>query len=313
MKKHLTLLTLISVFSLSGFGQSQTRTATYLNNLNNFQAVFGDQNFPRARAQDVATDNNTFTCSGKLFGIPDSTSSFRSSSVSSLALQGFGFNIPSNATIDNISITVRRFKKGTIPVGDQIVSLMQRYQCGVGQPCRYGVHWTYLDNYPGKIYPTMETSYTFSQNGRGTNGGFYHTDEYQWTPAIVNHTYFGVRIDNYPPIGKGSVQICYDLVEVTVNFTVPGSPVKMMLNELSVYPNPSTSNTNLRFIAVENGKVVIELYNSTGSKISTIFSGNVIKGQSYNVTAGDSKLPKGTYLYKISNGKQIQTGRIMKL
>ena len=73
-------------------------------------------------------------------------------------------------------------------------------------------------DYAGKLYPATETAYTFSQAGSGTNGGFYHDQVYQWTPAIVNHQYFGVRIDNYPPVGKGSVQICYDLIEVTVEY-----------------------------------------------------------------------------------------------
>ena len=41
------------------------------------------------------------------------------------------------------------------------------------------------------------------------------------TPAIVNHQYFGVRIDSYPPSGKGSVAINYDLVEVTVQYSLP--------------------------------------------------------------------------------------------
>jgi len=200
---------------------SQTRTATFLNNLNNFQQVFGDQNYPRARAENVAADDNIYTRSNKLTAVRDSTSSFTSRSVASLALQGFGFTIPDDAIIENISARVRRFKNGSPSVGDQILSLMQRYQCGVGSPCRYGVFWTYRDTYPGKIYPDTETEYIFSQSGIGINGGFNHDEAYQWTPAIINHQYFGVRIDNYVPIGKGSVELFYDLVEVTVEYSQP--------------------------------------------------------------------------------------------
>ena len=199
---------------------SQTRTATFLNNLNNFQALFGNQNYPRANPQDVATDNNIYTRSSKLPSVRDSSKSFTANSISSLALQGFGFTIPDGATIVNISVRVKRFKKGTPSVGDLILSVMQRYQCGVGTPCRYGVYWTYRDTYPGKIYPDIETEYVFSQNGTGNNGGFNHDEAYQWTPAMVNHQYFGVRIDNYVPIGKGSVELFYDLVEVTVDYSM---------------------------------------------------------------------------------------------
>src|SRR5688572_14900085 len=164
---------------------SQTRTATFLNNLNNFQAVFGNQNYPRANPQNVAADDNIYTRSSKLFAVSDSTKSFMSNSISSLALQGFGFTIPNDATIRSIAVRVKRFKTGTPSVGDHIVSVMQRYQCGYG-PCRYGVFWTYRDTYPGKIYPGTEAEYVFSQSGTGNNGGFNHDEAYQWTPAIVN-------------------------------------------------------------------------------------------------------------------------------
>jgi hypothetical protein len=191
---------------------SQTRTAAYLNNLNNFQEVFGDQGYPRAKAAYVSADDGTYASTTKL------TANGNSSSC--LALQGFGFTIPDNATIQNIVIRVRRFKSGSASIGDYFLTLMQRFQCGYG-PCTYGVFWTYLDDYPGKLYPNTETEYVFSQSGGGNNGGFNHNQAYQWTPVIVNHQYFGVRIDSYPPSGKGSVVVNYDLVEITVEYSLP--------------------------------------------------------------------------------------------
>ena len=193
-------------------GLSQTRTAAFLNNLNNFRAVFGDQGYPRAKPEYVSADDGKYASTSKL--------TTNGNSYSSLALQGFGFTIPDNATIENIAVRVRRFKSGSPTIGDYTLSLMQRYQCGFG-PCTYGVFWTHLDNYPGRIYPSTETEYVFSQSGAGNNGGFIHDEAYQWTPAIVNHQYFGVRIDSNSPIGKGSVVVNYDLVEVTVEYSLP--------------------------------------------------------------------------------------------
>ena len=191
---------------------SQTRTVTFLNNLNNFQQVFGDMGYPRTKAVDVSSDDGKYATTRKL-----SANGFSSTS---LALQGFGFTIPDDATIENIAVRVRRFKTGGPAIGDRVLSLMQRYQCGSG-PCTYGVFWTYLDDYAGKMYPNAETEYIFSQSGNGNNGEFNHDQAYQWTPAIVNHQYFGVRIDSYPPSGKGSVVVNYDLVEVTVQYSLP--------------------------------------------------------------------------------------------
>ena len=328
MRKYLFLLVILSANCLFCFAQtsSQTKTATFLNNLNQFQQVFGDQNYPRARAQDVAADDNIFTCTGKLTAVKDSASSFRSSSVSSLALQGFGFIIPDDATIENIVVKVRRFKKGTPSVGDQILSLMQRYQqTSPGAPARYGVMWSYLDDeelaYPGRIYPATETEYLFSQSGSGNNGGVNHNQAYGWTPAMVNEVTFGVRIDNYPPIGKSSVQICYDFVEVTVEYSQPATKAVRSsvaaeakpLKEPLIYPNPFTTKANIQFTASESGRAVVELYNIAGTKIRTLFSANVVQGVVYNASFGDALLPGGVYVYTISNGKQRHTGRIIKL
>lgn len=191
---------------------SQTRTATYLNNLNNFREVFGDGGYPRAKAGDVSADDGKYASTRKL--------SANGNSFSSLALQGFGFTIPENATIENIAVKVKRFKTGRPAIGDYFLTLMQRYQCGFG-PCSYGVFWTNLDDYPGKMYPITETEYVFPQDGSGNNGGFNHNQAYLWTPAIVNHQYFGVRIDSYPPSGNGSVVVNYDLVEITVEYSQP--------------------------------------------------------------------------------------------
>ena len=191
---------------------SQTRTASFLNNLNNFQQVFGDQGYPRAKPENVSADDGKYVSTKKLTA--------NGSSSTSLALQGFGFSIPDDATIVNIAVRVRRFKSGSPAIGDYFLSVMQRYQCGLG-PCTYGVFWTYLDDYPGKMYPSTETEYVFSQSGSGNNGGFNHDQVYQWTPAIVNHQYFGVRIDSYPASGKGSVVVNYDLVDITVEYSLP--------------------------------------------------------------------------------------------
>jgi len=326
MRKYLLLLVILSE-NLFGFAQttSQTRTAAYLNNLNQFQQVFGNFNYPRARAQDVAANDNIYTCTSKLTAEKDSGST-HSTSLSTLALQGFGFTIPADATIENIVAKVRRFKKGTPSVGDHILSLMQRFQGGgAGVPSVYGVMWSFLDDeeldYPGRIYPATETEYSFSQKGSGNNGSGYHDQAYEWTSDMVNAITFGVRISSYQPIGKGTVQICYDLVEVTVEYSQPATKAGRSsvavevkpLKEPIIYPNPFTTKANIQFTASESGSAVIELYNIAGTKIRTLFSANVVQGEVYNTSFGDALLAGGVYVYTISNGKQKHTGKLIKV
>lgn len=318
MRKYLFLLVTLLAYGLSGFGQSQTRTATFLNNLNNFQQVFGNQNYSRASAETVQADDNIYASTKKLNAASRTRNS--SNSSSGLALQGFGFTIPSDAAIENISVKVRRFKKGGLAIKDYFVSVMRRYDCTEGD-CTYGFMWRNGDDYPGNFYPDTETEYDFLQSGSGTNGGFNHDEVYQWTPAMVNHQYFGVRIDTYLLEGRGSVTVSYDLVEVTVAYSIPEAGTRKSpdvaktkpLKAPIVYPNPFTTKSNIQFTAAETGNAVVELYNVTGTKIRTLFSAGVIQGQTYNVAAGDGQLPKGVYVYMILNGKQRHTGRIIKL
>jgi hypothetical protein len=188
---------------------SQTRTPDYLNNLNNWQDYYINA-YPDAQASDVAADDDKFAYSYKLNSV---------NWYASLSLQGFGFTIPDTATITKITLTVRRFKKGDPTIGDIFLTLMQRYNCDLGT-CRYGVEWTDQDTYPGKTYPDTETEYVFSQSGRGNNGGYNHNVQYNWTPAIVNHTFFGVRIDVAQPLGQGEVAVYYDMVTVAVEYYI---------------------------------------------------------------------------------------------
>jgi hypothetical protein len=112
---------------------------------------------------------------------------------------------------------------------------------------------------------------------------------------MVNHVRFGVRIENFPPVGHGSVAICYDLVEVTVQYiqplTIAGRSAvateARLLKEPIIYPNPFKAKTNIQFTAAESGNAVVELYNINGAKVRTLFSGNVMKGLVYNVAVGD--------------------------
>jgi len=279
--------------------------------------VFGDQGYPKATAADVAADDDVYAYTKKL---SSSTRIRRNdTSSSSLALQGFGFTIPDEATIENISVRVRRFKKGTLSIKDHFVSVMRRYDCTEGN-CIFGYMWRNGDVYPGNSYPDAETEYIFSQSGSGNNGGFNHDEVYQWTPAMVNHQYFGVRIDTYPIEGRGSVVAYYDLVDVTVEYSMPvtnrrapSTTETKPLKEPIVYPNPFAMKTNIQFTASENGNAVVELYNINGVKVRTLFSGGVFQGQVYNVSAGDVLLPKGIYVYNIRNGKQNQRGQLIKL
>jgi hypothetical protein len=68
MRKYLFFVIFLSANYQSGYAQTsfQTRTATFLNNLNNFREVFGDQGYPMATAGDVTADDGIYASTSKL-------------------------------------------------------------------------------------------------------------------------------------------------------------------------------------------------------------------------------------------------------
>ncbi len=70
----------------------------------------------------------------------------------------------------------------------------------------------------------------------------------------------------------------------------------------TIYPNPAQPISFLDIDIPQTGKVQIELFNSLGQKISTIFSGNLSRGK-HRMTVSDkiNNLPAGTYLLNIQS------------
>ena len=176
---------------------SQTKTSNLFNwNGNPYVNLWEQEGH-----QYVAADDNSYAYSKKL-------SSGRG--FLSLTLQDFRFEIPSGATIDNITVSVRRFKKGKGSIRDYFATLVKSGS-GFYNPSPYGVRWTDSRN-----YLVTETEITYSQTG--SNSGSGDTTMYEWTPQLINDPAFGVRIDTYEAVG-GSLVVYYDQVTITVTYT----------------------------------------------------------------------------------------------
>ena|SRR5688572_7427045 len=184
---------------------SQTRTATLFNY--NLAGVLVTNYSKNSKASDVAFDDGVYAFTKKLTPRDGYTL---------LVLQGFNFNIPGDARIENILVKARRFKTGTCGIWEVNASLvMRRERQDLPEWWeQYGPRWA-DPNY----FPTVETEVSHSQSGSGTgtNG-----QPYQWTPARVNDLYFGVlfqtsSVEN----SKGSAVINYDFVDITVEYSLP--------------------------------------------------------------------------------------------
>jgi hypothetical protein len=193
---------------------SQTRTATLLNY--NFKEMGFLNTYPRATATDVQADDDVYATSRRMS---------KRHNGATLTLQGFGFDIPAAATIENIIIKVRRLKVGSATVSEYFVSLGLDHNSTPDFPqWWYGVYWIdSINTIPTNLIQDIETEKTYAQVGSG-NGGNNGNRPYQWTPTMINDTSFGVElfvgVSAMQPF-TGAHTVKYDYAEITVEYSLP--------------------------------------------------------------------------------------------
>ena len=179
---------------------SQTSTGKVFNNL------VPTTQWLQASPQYLSADDNSYAISKKLS---------RAQSSIPIILQDFSFDIPSNAIIESIVISARRFKTGKGSVADHAVHLVTRRD-----PNPRGYFGVIFRN--SNLIPGIETEISYTQNGTDDNGGLPDESgnyvEYQWTAAMINDPAFGVWFTHGQP--HGSLVVYYDQVRITVYYSL---------------------------------------------------------------------------------------------
>jgi hypothetical protein len=74
--------------------------------------------------------------------------------------------------------------------------------------------------------------------------------------------------------------------------------------QTEAYPNPTGRDATINFSVPKSGRVVVEVYNAIGSRVATLYDGDVLAGEQRSVVLKGGALPSGNYSYRvISNGK----------
>lgn len=86
-------------------------------------------------------------------------------------------------------------------------------------------------------------------------------------------------------------------------------------NNFTVFPNPFNENIKFRFMSPGNEDVILEIFDISGKHILH-YDGKSNRGLNTinlnEITDIGSKLAKGTYLYKLSTGNNVNTGKLFK-
>ncbi len=80
--------------------------------------------------------------------------------------------------------------------------------------------------------------------------------------------------------------------------------------EAKVYPNPASDHVNIYYTLADAGKVILEMFNSDGRKITGFSPGWLLSGE-YNYRWETSNIHPGMYIFRIFQNNSLVTEKII--
>lgn len=76
------------------------------------------------------------------------------------------------------------------------------------------------------------------------------------------------------------------------------------------YPNPTGRDATINFSVPKSGRVVVQVYNSLGARVATLFDDEVKAGENRSVILKGASLPSGNYTYRVIANGSTKSNRI---
>lgn len=145
-------------------------------------------------------------------------------------------------------------------------------------------------------------------------GPFTRTFKFQWVapnsgPAIIHVAGIAVNGDN-AVTGDFTKTASWSLTPATATSIIS---VDKEFFDLSVFPNPTSSEVTLKYGLICDGSIKATLYNLQGKEISVLFNSYQSSGISSKTILLPNDISAGLYLLKLSfNGKDVSEKMIIK-
>ena len=82
--------------------------------------------------------------------------------------------------------------------------------------------------------------------------------------------------------------------------------------KLKAYPNPTQGQAQVTFTVPVDTRVVLEVYNTSGVRVATLFNSYANARQEYLMDFDGSNLTEGLYMYRLTTGEgQIEIGKLL--
>ncbi|MCC3151956.1 T9SS type A sorting domain-containing protein [Hymenobacter sp. BT770] len=89
------------------------------------------------------------------------------------------------------------------------------------------------------------------------------------------------------------------------------APIAIKSNiQTEAYPNPTGRDATINFSVPKSGRVIVQVYNSLGARVATIFDGEVKAGENRSVILKGASLQSGTYTYRVIANGTTKSNRI---
>jgi len=145
---------------------------------------------------------------------------------------------------------------------------------------------------------------TTQQHTLDAGAGF---SSYLWNDSSTQQT---LLVDGYT-FGEGVFKFwvlvtnefgCSASDTAVVKIALPNSLPTSKMYSISIYPNPTSGNFNIKITGFEPGRYSLEFYNTIGNKIKT--REITVENSETDVTDNIERLPKGLYYVKFGNSKK---------
>ena len=128
----------------------------------------------------------------------------------------------------------------------------------------------------------------------------------------INHTYgadgiYIVTLIAYNQCGPRFVQDTLNIITTGVH-----TPSETPFN-VSAYPNPFNNSTRIKYYLPAESDITLEVFNSIGQKMETLFNGKQMPGKYEFDFGADGKAGNGVYYIRLTSPSDVSTLRIVKL
>jgi len=160
-------------------------------------------------------------------------------------------------------------------------------------------HWNYIaadstyNNHVDKIASGYTSTY-YVDVDQAKN--IYSQSYYSWT--IEKWVYSGTL----PTIPLTITDVEKTDNQIPTSFTVSQN-----------YPNPFNPSTTIEFSIGQRSPITLAVYNVQGELVTTLVNGTEFESGNYKITFDASRLASGTYIYRINNGVQTISKKMILL